>query len=266
MPLALDHHILQELLDAFKAPEPHTRLVEQNSSFRIPQALYPKFLKAPPLDEQVMPEDLSLLLPSSTIARSSRLYEAFMATFRTNWHASVQVRLFFDTVQDRMSRDVALYLYRALVEPRSICLKGASSSLGLVRRQVVETSTLENWTPFRSRLAPIPFEGGLLFDGEILQQADCLDNEEEQLKKARSFGSRRGYLRNIFRGRSRGGSTSQSPAPPPAPTSQQPQSSSRGGRRALSRSHSRSHSRGRGRSHSTNRRRVSFKEPPPPRR
>ncbi len=91
------------------------------------------------------------------------LYEAFMATFCTNWHASVLVWFFFETAQDRISRDVALYLYRALVEQHSICLKGAASSIGLIRRQAVETSTLGNWTPLRSRLAPIPFKAGLLF-------------------------------------------------------------------------------------------------------
>ncbi len=186
-----------------------------------------------------------------------------MATFCTNWHASVLVHFFFETAQDRIStRDVALYLYRALVEQLYICLKGAASSISLIQCQAVKTSTLGNWTPLRSRLAPIPFKGGLLFDGEILQQADCLDKEEEQLKKARSFGSRRGYLRTIFRGNARGGSSSQSPAPRPAPTSNQQQPSSRGGRRARSRSHSR----GRGRSQSSNRTQVSFKEPPPPRR
>ncbi len=57
---------------------------------------------------------------------------------------------------------------------------------------------------------------------------DCLDKEEEQLKKARAFGSRRGYICNIFRGRTRGGSTSQSPAPPGAPATQA-QISARGG-------------------------------------
>ena len=138
--------------------------------------------------------------------------------------------------------------------------------IGLIRRQVVETSTLRNWTPLRSRLAPIPFKSGLLFGGEILQQADCLDKEEEQLKKARSFGSRRGYLRSIFKGQTRGRSSSQSTAPRPAPTSNQQQSITRGGRRARSRSRSRSRSRGRGRSQSCNRSRVSFKEPPSPRR
>ncbi len=119
-----------------------------------------------------------------------------------NWHASVLVRFFFDTAQDRLSRDVAFYLYRALVEQCSICLKGASSSLGLIRRQAVEISTLGNWTPLRSCLASIPFKGSHLFDGEILQQADCLDKEEDQLKKALFFRSRWGYLLNIFRGRS----------------------------------------------------------------
>ncbi len=54
MALALDDHILQELLDAFKALEPRTKLVEQNSYFCVPQTLYPKFFKAPPLDEQVL--------------------------------------------------------------------------------------------------------------------------------------------------------------------------------------------------------------------
>ncbi len=231
--LALDDHILQELFDAFKAQEPCTRLIEQNSSFRIPQALYPKFFKAPPLDEQVLATSNARgSVPAATIINHRKvvetLYEAFMATFRMNWHASVLVRFFFDTAQDRTSRDVALYLYQALVW-NSGAYASREPLLGLVCRQAVETSTLGNWTPLRSRLAPIPFKGGLPFNGEILQQADCLDKEEEQLKKARSFGYRRGYLRNIFRGRPRGSSTSQSPAPPPALTSHQPHSSSRGG-------------------------------------
>ncbi len=269
--LALDDHILQELLDAFKAPEPRVKLVEQTSSFRVPQSLYPKFFKAPPLDDQVLSTSNPRgSVPASTVIDHRRvvegLYEAFMATFRTNWHASVLVRFFFETAQDRISRDVALYLYRAIVEQRSVCLKGAASSIGLIRRQAVETSTLGNWTPLRSRLAPIPFKGGLLFGGEILQQADCLDKEEEQLKKARSFGVRRGFPRSIFRGQPRGGSSSQSPAPRPAPTSSQQPPSNRRGRRARSRSRSRSSSRGRGRSQSSNRSRVSFKEPPHPRR
>ncbi len=217
-----------------KALEPRWRLVEQNSSFWVAQALYPKFFKAPPLDEQVLatinargPVSAATVIDHRKVVEG--LYEAFMATFRTNWHASVLVCFFFETAQDRTSRDVALYLYRALVEQWVICLKGAASSISLIRHEAVETSTLRNWTPLRSRLAPIPFKGGLLFDSEILQQVDCLDKEEEQLKKARSFGSRPGYLSSIFRGHSRGGSTTQSPAPLAAPTSQQSHSSSRGG-------------------------------------
>ncbi len=195
MALALDDHMLQELLEAFKAREPRTKLVEQNSQFHFPQVLYPKFFKAPPLDEQVLAtSNARRSVPAATVIDHRKvveaLYEAFMATFRTNLHASVLVQFFFDTAQDRTSRDVALYLYRALVEQRTNCHKGASSSLILIC-QAVETSMLGNWTPLRSRLAPIPFKGSLLFDGEILQQADCLDKEEEQLKKARSFRARR---------------------------------------------------------------------------
>ncbi len=206
--LALDDYILQELLDAFKAPEPRTRLFEQNSSFRIPQALYPKFFKAPPLDEQVLATSNARgSVSAATVIDHHKvveaLYEDFMSTFHTNCHASILVQFFFDTAQDRTSKDVSLYLYQALVEQQGICLKGASSSLGLIRRQAVEMSTLGNWAPLRSHLVPIPFKGGLLFDSEILQQGDCLDKEEEQLKKARSFGARRGYLRDIFRGCSR---------------------------------------------------------------
>ncbi len=158
--LGLDHHILQELLDAFKALEPRIRLVEQNSSFPIPQALYPKFFEVPPLDEQVLATSNARgSVPAATVIDHCKvieaLYEAFMAAFH---------------------------------------LKGASSSLGLICRQTVETSTLGNWTPLRSRLAPIPLKGGLLFNGEILQQADCLDKEEEQLKRRPPFngmGARR---------------------------------------------------------------------------
>ena len=113
--LALDDHILQESLEAFKAPEPRTKLVEQNSQFRIPQALYPRFFKAPPLDEQVLATSNARgSVPAATVIDHCKvveaLYEAFMATFRTNWHASVLARFFFDTTQDTMSRDVALYI------------------------------------------------------------------------------------------------------------------------------------------------------------
>ncbi len=37
------------------------------------------------------------------------LYEAVMGAFRTNWHASVLVHYFFDTAQDRFTRDTALF-------------------------------------------------------------------------------------------------------------------------------------------------------------
>ncbi len=97
--LALNDHILQELLDTFKALEPRTRLVEQNSSFRIPQALYLKFFKAPPLDEQVLATSNARgSVPATTVIDHCKvvevLYEAFMAAFHTNWHASVLVRFF----------------------------------------------------------------------------------------------------------------------------------------------------------------------------
>ena len=157
MALALDDHILQELLDAFNAPEPRSKLVEQNSSFRVPQALYPRFFKAPPLDKQVLSTTNPRGLVSAAIVIDHRkvvegMYEAFMATFRTNWHASVLVCFFFETAHDKISRDIAFYfyLYQALVEQRNICLKGAASSIGLIRHQAVERSTLGNWTPLRS--------------------------------------------------------------------------------------------------------------------
>ncbi len=132
MALALDDHILQELLEAFKAPETRTKLVEQNSQFCIPQALYPRFFKAPPLDEQVLAtSNVRGSVPAATVIDHRKvveaLYETFMATFRTNWHASVLVQFFFETAQDTTSSDVPLYLYRALVKQRSNCLKGASS-------------------------------------------------------------------------------------------------------------------------------------------
>ncbi len=62
--------------------------------------------------------------------------------------------------------------------------------------QAIETSSLGNWIPLKSRLAPIPFKGGRLFAEEILQQADSLDKEQKQLKRAHSFGE---PFRGIFR-------------------------------------------------------------------
>ncbi len=206
-------------------------LLTSHLLFHIPQTLCPKFFKAPPFDEQVVATSNPRgSVPASTVVDHRKvveaLYEVFMGTFRTNWHTSLLVCYFFNSVQDSFARGTALFLYQALVEERKVCLAGASSSLGLIRRQ--EMSTLGNWTPLRFHLEAIPFQGGLLFDGEILQQADCLDNEAEQLKKARGFGLKRGSIHNIFRNRSRGGSISQSSAPTGAPTTQT-QSSSRGG-------------------------------------
>ncbi len=171
--LAFDDHMLTVLLDAFKAPEPRLKLVDQSLQFKVPQAIYPRFFKAPPLDDQVV----STITPKGTTPNSAviehrkvveALYEAFMGVFRTNWHASVLVRYLFLTASDSCGRNTARYLYRALVEQRTLCLTGASSSLGLIRHQAIETSTLGNWTPLRSRLAPIPFKGGCIFAGEIL--------------------------------------------------------------------------------------------------
>ncbi len=91
------------------------------------------------------------------------------------------------------------------MEQRTLCLAGASSSLGLIRRQAIETSSLGNWIPLRSRLAPIPFKGGRLFADEILQQADSLDKEQEQLKRACSFdGPFRGFFRSRLQAISQG--------------------------------------------------------------
>ncbi len=213
--LAFDDHMLAVLLDVFKAPEPRVKLVEQTSLFKVPQAIYPRFFKAPPLDEQV----LSTSTPKGTTPNSAviehrkvveALYEAFMGVFRTNWHASVLVCYLFLTAPDSCGRNTACYLYRALVEQRTLCLTGTSSALGLIRRQTIETSSLGNWIPLRSRLAPIPFKGGRLFADEILQQADSLDKEQEQLKKARSFG---GPFRGFFRSRPRGGGRFQTLCP-----------------------------------------------------
>ncbi len=126
-------------------------------------------------------------------------YKAFMGVFCMTWHTLVLVN--YCSVADTHARDTAFYLHRALVDQRTIYLFGwASSSLDLIPRQGVETSsTLGNWTPLQSHLGPIPFRGRHLFNGEILQKVDSLDKEEEQLKKPRSFGIKRGSFRNIFR-------------------------------------------------------------------
>ena len=120
MALALDDHILQELLDAFKAPEPRTRLVEQISSFRIPQALYPKFFKAPPLDEQVLATSNARGSVSAATLIDNRkvveaFYETFMATFCTNWHASVLVRLAINDLPGGNSKTRQLHSSREAV-------------------------------------------------------------------------------------------------------------------------------------------------------
>ena len=169
---------------------------------------------------------------SPTIGRSSRPCMSLYGGFLQQLALLGTHQIFLRNAQDTFTRDAALYLCRALVEQRKVVLAGASSSLGLVSRQAVEMSTLGNWTPLRSRLTPIPFKGDLLFNEEILQQADHLDKEQEQLKKARAFGTKGGSSRFMFKGRS-GGSSTRSPAPTNAPPSQTP--SSRGGHGSRSR-------------------------------
>ena len=103
----------------------------------------------PPLDKQVVATSNPRGSVRSLVILDHRknikaLYEAFMGAFKTNCHVSVPVRFHFDTIQDRYSRDASLYLYHALVEQWKICLAGASSLLGLIHRQAVETATLVN--------------------------------------------------------------------------------------------------------------------------
>ncbi len=111
--LAFDPHILQEMLDAFRAPEPKACLVDANSPFRFPQAIYPKLFKATPLDDQVVATNN----PRGTVPALSvfdhrkvveALYEAFMGAFRTNWHCSVLTRYFFEHAHDAFTRNAAL--------------------------------------------------------------------------------------------------------------------------------------------------------------
>lgn len=124
--LALDDHIRQELLDAFRAPEPRTRLVNQTSSFCIPQLLYPKFFKAPSLDEQVLATSNARgTLPASTVVVHCKvietLYEAFMATFRMNWHASVLVHYSFSTPRRTGYPGIWLFTYIELWWNNAAC-------------------------------------------------------------------------------------------------------------------------------------------------
>ncbi len=67
---------------AFNAPEPHTHLVEQNSSFGISQALYPKFFKAPLLDEQVLATSNARgSVPATAVVGHRKVVEAFYKAF-----------------------------------------------------------------------------------------------------------------------------------------------------------------------------------------
>ncbi len=97
MALAFDDHILKDILDAFKAPEPCLRLVDQTSQYRVPQAIYPRFIKAPPLDDQVvLTTNPRGTMPNSVVLDHRKvveaLYEAFMGAFCIKWHMSVLMR------------------------------------------------------------------------------------------------------------------------------------------------------------------------------
>ncbi len=104
------------MLEAFKAPEPKARLVDSNSPFRVPQAIYPNFFKAPPLDEQVIAR--SLPRPASSVSDHRKvveaLYETFMGAFRTNWHCSVLTRYFFEHAHDTFTRSLLLFTFTTL--------------------------------------------------------------------------------------------------------------------------------------------------------
>ncbi len=125
--------------------------------------------------------------PNSDITDHRRiveaLFEAFMDTWRTGWHSVVLVCYLRSIQPNGFGRAVVDALIKALEEQRKISLAGTSSSLGLLHCQAIDVSSLGTWPALKSRLAPLPFRGGLLFDGGFQQEAEKADKEEEQLKK-----------------------------------------------------------------------------------
>ncbi len=271
--LALDDHILMEILNAFQVPEPKSRIVDHSSQFKVPPNIYNMFFRSPPLDQHV-----SAMLnprgstPNVAVSEHRRvvegLYEAFMATWRTNWHSSVLIRYLQTLDMDDGAKAVVDALFKAVVEQRSTSLAGAASSVGLMRRQAIDASSLGNWTALRTRLAPVPFRGSHLFDGATLPTAEDVDKEEEQVKRAKSIASRKGPKPGpSFSSRGRisanfGGPTRQQPRQQPQRAQhQQQQQQTTHQSRSRSRSRGRPNKRNRSRGRSSSRPRVSFKGP-----
>ncbi len=111
---------------------------------------------------------------------------------------------------------------KALEEQRKISLSGASSSLGLLCRQAIDVSSLGTWPALENRLAPLPFRSGLLFDGGFQQEAEKADKGEEQLKRTRSYASKRaGSSRQPFQNGFRANFYAPAPRNTSAPPRQQ---------------------------------------------
>ncbi len=66
---------------------------------------------------------------------------------------------------NEFSRAVVDTLIKALEEQHKISFLGASSSLGLLHHEAINVSSLGTWPVLKNHLAPLPFRGGLLFDG-----------------------------------------------------------------------------------------------------
>ncbi len=110
------------------------------------------------------------------------------------------------------------------------CLLGRGLSLGLIQHKLYRPLLRGTGPLYALVWLQSPSGGGGAPDGEILQIPDSLDKEEEQLKKARSFGLKRGAS-IIPLGVTVGGGvgSTQSPAPTAMVTSQPPTSSTGGG-------------------------------------
>ncbi len=82
--LAFSDHVLKELLEAFKAPEPHLRLVDQTSHFRIPQSIYPRYVfQARRLDDPVVSiSNLRASKSNSAVIEHRMVVETLYEAFR----------------------------------------------------------------------------------------------------------------------------------------------------------------------------------------
>ncbi len=119
------------------------------------------------------------------------LYEAFMGTWRTSWHSTI-LPITLKRSNHRFSRTVIDALFKALKEQMKICLASPPPPSVCSDFRPLTSRPWVHDQPSRT-VWPHPWSGreGLLLDGVFQQDAEKADKGEEQLKKARTYASKR---------------------------------------------------------------------------